>query len=68
MNRTGAAAPEPQDDQRPFLPADFEDPCEECEAPAGWYCRAGCGSGYTAADARADANRASCPEGGPLPI
>lgn len=35
---------------RPFLPEDFEDAdCEECGAPAGEYCRPGCGSGYPAA-------------------
>ncbi|MFD9791319.1 hypothetical protein ACFWXK_10240 [Streptomyces sp. NPDC059070] len=44
-------------ENRPFLPQDFEDPCEDCGAPAGSYCRPGCGSGYTAADARADAHR-----------
>ncbi|MGW1870441.1 hypothetical protein ACWCPS_33465 [Streptomyces mauvecolor] len=49
-----------QDDHRPFLPADFDEPCEDCKAPAGSYCRPGCSSGYTADDARADAqSRAS---------
>ncbi|AYG77895.1 hypothetical protein DWB77_00002 [Streptomyces hundungensis] len=42
---------------RVFLPGDFDEPCEDCQAPAGAYCRPGCGSGYTADDARADAQK-----------
>jgi len=43
--------------RRPFLPGDFEEGCEECQAPAGAYCRPWCGSGYTAEDAQAEAAR-----------
>ncbi|MFD9824290.1 hypothetical protein [Streptomyces violascens] len=48
-------------DHHPFLPADFDEPCEDCEAPAGSYCRPTCPSGYTADDARADAHRRETP-------
>lgn len=41
----------------PFAPGDFDTPCEDCEAPAGSYCRPGCDSGYSAVDAAADAAR-----------
>lgn len=37
---------------RPFLPSDFDDTCEDCHAPPGTFCRPGCGSGFTADDAR----------------
>ncbi|NUU25818.1 MAG: hypothetical protein HOV68_30575 [Streptomycetaceae bacterium] len=40
---------------RPFVPADFDEACEDCEAPAGTYCRPHCPSGYTADEARRDA-------------
>ncbi|MFE9559095.1 hypothetical protein ACFYMW_39150 [Streptomyces sp. NPDC006692] len=53
--------------ERAFLPQDFDEPCEECQAPAGSYCRPGSGSGYTAADARADANRTRSAEAATLP-
>ncbi|MFI6112920.1 hypothetical protein [Kitasatospora sp. NPDC051164] len=52
--------PQPAQDstkRRPFLPQDFDEPCEGCLAPAGSYCRAGCDCGYTAEDARAEAAR-----------
>lgn len=40
--------------RRPFLPEDFDEPCEDCPAQAGEYCVPGCPSGYTADDARYD--------------
>lgn len=45
--------------RRPFLPQDFDEPCEGCLAPAGAYCRPGCDCGYTTEDAQAEATRAS---------
>ena len=54
------SAPQPvpvPSDLGPFLPEEFDAPCEDCGAPAGAYCRSGCPSGYTADDARADALR-----------
>lgn len=57
MSDTGI---EPHPALRPFEPfaaSDFDEACEECEAPAGSFCRTGCPCGYTAADARADAAR-----------
>lgn len=41
----------------PFRPEDFDERCEICGAPPGQLCRAWCDTGYTAADARADAER-----------
>jgi hypothetical protein len=40
---------------RPWRPEDFDDRCETCGAPAGQLCRAWCDTGYTADDARRDA-------------
>lgn len=54
MSDTGI---EPHPALRPFEPADFDEACEGCEAPAGAFCRSGCPCGYTAADAQADAAR-----------
>jgi hypothetical protein len=39
----------------PFRPEDFDERCETCGAPPGRLCRAWCDTGYTAEDARADA-------------
>ncbi|WP_331763482.1 hypothetical protein [Streptomyces anthocyanicus] len=39
----------------PFHPEDFGERCETCDAPPGQLCRAWCDTGYTAEDARADA-------------
>ncbi len=41
----------------PFRPEDFEERCETCNAPPGQLCHAWCDTGYTAEDARADAER-----------
>ncbi|OIJ99027.1 hypothetical protein BIV25_11010 [Streptomyces sp. MUSC 14] len=41
----------------PFRPEDFEEPCETCLAPPGQLCLAWCDTGYTADDARHDAER-----------
>lgn len=41
----------------PFRPEDFEERCESCGAVPGQFCHAWCDTGYTAADARADAER-----------
>ncbi|MET8453755.1 hypothetical protein [Streptomyces sp. NPDC005209] len=40
-----------------FATRDFEERCETCLAPPGQLCQAWCDTGYTAADARADAVR-----------
>ncbi|KMS74283.1 hypothetical protein ACM01_15420 [Streptomyces viridochromogenes] len=40
---------------RPWTPEDFDDRCETCDAPPGQLCRPWCDTGYTAADARRDA-------------
>ncbi|MET7693840.1 hypothetical protein ABZT06_38735 [Streptomyces sp. NPDC005483] len=40
---------------RPWRPEDFDDRCETCGAPAGQVCRSWCDTGYTAEDARRDA-------------
>ncbi|MEU9222011.1 hypothetical protein AB0D47_36420 [Streptomyces sp. NPDC048376] len=40
-----------------FRPEDFDEHCETCGAPPGQFCHAWCDTGYTAADARADAAR-----------
>lgn len=40
---------------RPWRPEDFHDQCETCGAPAGHLCHAWCDIGYTAEDARRDA-------------
>ncbi|MDG9709781.1 hypothetical protein [Streptomyces sp. DH10] len=48
---------------RPWRPEDFDDPCETCGAPAGQLCRAWCDTGYTAADARRDAELRDQPHG-----
>ncbi|MFF9265845.1 hypothetical protein [Streptomyces longwoodensis] len=32
----------------PFEPSDFDEPCEDCGAPAGAFCRADCPTGYSA--------------------
>ncbi|OIJ93233.1 hypothetical protein BIV25_25975 [Streptomyces sp. MUSC 14] len=39
----------------PWRPQDFDDHCETCGAPPGQLCKAWCDTGYTAADARRDA-------------
>lgn len=54
MSDTGI---EPHPSLRPFAPSDFDEACEECQAPADSFCRPGCPCGYTAEDARADAAR-----------
>lgn len=41
----------------PFRPEDFDERCETCDAPAGQLCRSWCDTGYTAEDARRDAER-----------
>ncbi|WP_455357178.1 hypothetical protein [Streptomyces sp. SYSU K217416] len=41
----------------PFRPEDFEERCETCLAPPGQLCHAWCDTGYTADDARVDAER-----------
>ncbi|MER5200054.1 hypothetical protein ACWD3J_41910 [Streptomyces sp. NPDC002755] len=41
----------------PFRPEDFEERCETCNAPPGQLCHTWCDTGYTAEDARADAER-----------
>lgn len=45
--------PAPAPGPAPFTPEDFDEPCEDCGAPAGFYCRPGCDTGFTAEDARA---------------
>ena len=50
-----AARPADPTPLRPFVASDFEDPCEDCHAPPGSYCRPSCGSGFTADDARRQA-------------
>ncbi|MFF5303559.1 hypothetical protein ACFY5F_29815 [Streptomyces sp. NPDC013161] len=40
---------------RPWRPEDFDERCETCGAPAGQLCRTGCDTGYTAEDARREA-------------
>lgn len=48
----------PNSQPRPWRPSeDFEERCESCHAPAGQYCRPHCDTGYTAQDARRDAER-----------
>jgi hypothetical protein len=42
---------------RPWRPEDFDDRCETCEVPAGQLCKPWCDTGYTAEDARRDAER-----------
>ncbi|MEU9291300.1 hypothetical protein AB0D57_43450 [Streptomyces sp. NPDC048275] len=44
---------------RPWRPEDFDDTCETCDAPPGQLCRPWCTTGYTAADARREAERAA---------
>lgn len=39
----------------PWRPEDFDDRCETCGAPAGQLCHSWCDTGYTAKDARRDA-------------
>jgi hypothetical protein len=41
----------------PFAPQDFDEPCEDCGAPAGAFCYDHCGSGYTADHARRQAEQ-----------
>ncbi|MFD7283466.1 hypothetical protein ACFV80_42390 [Streptomyces sp. NPDC059862] len=41
----------------PFRPEDFDEGCETCGAAPGQLCRPWCDTGYTADDARADAER-----------
>ncbi|MEU0228233.1 hypothetical protein ABZ177_28340 [Streptomyces sp. NPDC006284] len=41
----------------PFRPEDFDERYDTCGAPPGQLCRAWCDTGYTADDARADAER-----------
>lgn len=40
---------------RPWSLEDFDDTCETCGAPPGQFCHPWCTSGYTAADARREA-------------
>ncbi|WP_217236465.1 hypothetical protein [Streptomyces sp. AC555_RSS877] len=40
---------------RPWRPEDFDDQCETCGAPPGQLCKPPCDTGYTAEDARRDA-------------
>ncbi|MFE4580639.1 hypothetical protein [Streptomyces chartreusis] len=42
---------------RPWRPDDFDERCETCGAPPGQLCHSWCDTGYTAQDARLDAER-----------
>ncbi|WP_037902822.1 hypothetical protein [Streptomyces sp. NRRL S-350] len=56
----GTDARQPRQARQPFVPArDFDEPCEDCGAPAGAYDFPDCPSGYTAEDARAEAERSA---------
>ncbi|MGW7365423.1 hypothetical protein ACWGI8_18765 [Streptomyces sp. NPDC054841] len=41
----------------PFRPEEFDERCETSGAPQGQFCRPWCDTGYTAEDARHDAER-----------
>lgn len=41
----------------PFEGSDFEEPCEDCGAPAGAYCYTHCPTGYSAETARRHAEQ-----------
>ncbi|MCF2435945.1 hypothetical protein LV779_22035 [Streptomyces thinghirensis] len=45
----------------PFRPEDYDEHCEACGAPPGQLCHAWCDTGYTAADARAEAESVTPP-------
>jgi hypothetical protein len=47
---------------RPWRPEDFDDTCETCSAPPGQFCRPWCTTGYTAADARREADAVTARE------
>ncbi|WP_199550137.1 hypothetical protein [Streptomyces sp. N35] len=42
---------------RPWRAEDFDEECATCQAPAGEWCRPGCDTGYTAEDARREAEQ-----------
>ncbi|MFF3489103.1 hypothetical protein ACFYXC_38560 [Streptomyces sp. NPDC002701] len=46
------------DSLRPWRAKDFDDTCETCDAPPGQFCRSWCTTGYTAADALREAEKA----------
>ncbi|MEU1599140.1 hypothetical protein ABZ468_41620 [Streptomyces sp. NPDC005708] len=56
---------------QPWRPEDFDERCETCGAPPGRLCKPSCDTGYTAEDARGDADRrqeaAPAPSHRPVP-